>query len=67
MTILSAQTHKSLCSLCERLADQWEALDNADRLLVNLGDEISDAEGQRRQAYAHIDRLTAQLKDLGLE
>jgi hypothetical protein len=66
MTAFSAHavSHKVLC---ERLADQWEALDNADRLIVNLGDEISDAKGQRRDAHAHIDSLTAQIKDLGID
>lgn len=51
-------------TLREMLADQWEAFDNADRAILNLSDEISDAEGQRREAHALIGSLTAQLRKL---
>ena len=50
--------------LRERLADQREALDNADRSILALGDDIADARGRRREAHAHIDCLTAQLRTL---
>lgn len=52
-------------TLRERLADHWEALDNADRTIVNLGDEIATAQVQRQQAFAQINDLTAQLENLG--
>jgi len=51
-------------TLREMLADQWEAFDNADRTILHLGDEMSDAQGQRRKAYALIGSLTAQLRNL---
>jgi len=61
MTASNADTIKALRA---KLASQWDAFKLAERLIVKLGDELSDAKGRRKEAHAHINSLTAQLKDL---
>jgi hypothetical protein len=64
MTAANADAIKAIRT---ELAQQRAAFSLADRLITKLGDELSDAEGQRKQARAHINCLTAQLRDFGVE
>ncbi|MEJ0069104.1 MAG: hypothetical protein WDO24_10645 [Pseudomonadota bacterium] len=57
-----AIAHKTLR---ETLSDDWEALDNADRRIANLAEEICHAKTLRMEVHARITGLTAQLKNLG--